>query len=260
MPLFPGFDTLGTLGTSCADRLRLHWFILTKKIIEKEFALSGSEQNPDLTGNERPRACCGPRCGPAGVPAARCQASKWTTRRGLRRCERSLPRRWCAADERSTPRSRCSTTDGRATARSIAARTARWTTLRQGRPGHGHPRGARATWRQAGAHGQAAPAAGPRGRAADRRAAHMLTRKTLGGLETDLSVAGADRGGSRCPACTPPGRRRVSAAAACTATARWRAPSWAAASSPAAPPAVQPVPELRQVCRFRAATSAAPDR
>jgi predicted oxidoreductase len=28
------------------------WFVLTQKIIEKEFALSGSEQNPDLTGKE----------------------------------------------------------------------------------------------------------------------------------------------------------------------------------------------------------------
>jgi uncharacterized protein len=50
VPLFPGFDTLGTL-----DHLRKtghdhSWFLLTKKIIEKEFALSGSEQNPDLTG------------------------------------------------------------------------------------------------------------------------------------------------------------------------------------------------------------------
>ena len=50
VPLFPGFDTLGTL-----DHLRTtghdhSWFILTRKIIEKEFALSGSEQNPDLTG------------------------------------------------------------------------------------------------------------------------------------------------------------------------------------------------------------------
>jgi uncharacterized protein len=28
------------------------WFILTQKIIEKEFALSGSEQNPDITGKD----------------------------------------------------------------------------------------------------------------------------------------------------------------------------------------------------------------
>src|SRR6185503_19289261 len=49
VPLFPGFDTLGTL-----DHLRKtghdhSWFVLTKKIIEKECALSGSEQNPDIT-------------------------------------------------------------------------------------------------------------------------------------------------------------------------------------------------------------------
>jgi predicted oxidoreductase len=53
-PLFPGFDTLGTL-----DHLRRtghdhSWFVLTQKIIEKEFALSGSEQNPDLTGKDLP--------------------------------------------------------------------------------------------------------------------------------------------------------------------------------------------------------------
>jgi predicted oxidoreductase len=49
VPLFPGFDTLGTLehiGTTGYDYT---WFVLTRKIIEREFALSGSEQNPDLT-------------------------------------------------------------------------------------------------------------------------------------------------------------------------------------------------------------------
>ena len=51
-PLFPGFDTLGTLEHICAHRPRLHWFVLTRKIIAKEFALSGSEQNPDLTGKD----------------------------------------------------------------------------------------------------------------------------------------------------------------------------------------------------------------
>jgi predicted oxidoreductase len=49
-PNFPGYDTLGTL-----DHLRhtghdYSWFILNQSIIRKEFALSGSEQNPDLTG------------------------------------------------------------------------------------------------------------------------------------------------------------------------------------------------------------------
>src|SRR5699024_12626344 len=46
----PGFDTLGTLETIMDTGYDYSWFILTKKIIEKEFALSGSEQNPDLTG------------------------------------------------------------------------------------------------------------------------------------------------------------------------------------------------------------------
>lgn len=49
-PNFPGFDTLGTLEALRATGYDYSWFILTQKIIEKEFALSGSEQNPDLTG------------------------------------------------------------------------------------------------------------------------------------------------------------------------------------------------------------------
>jgi predicted oxidoreductase len=49
-PLFPGFDTLGTLQHIMASGYEYSWFVLTQKIIEKEFALSGSEQNPDLTG------------------------------------------------------------------------------------------------------------------------------------------------------------------------------------------------------------------
>ena len=49
-PNFPGFDTLGTLEAILQTGYDYSWFILTQKIIEKEFALSGSEQNPDLTG------------------------------------------------------------------------------------------------------------------------------------------------------------------------------------------------------------------
>ncbi len=48
-PLFPGFDTLATLRYLRATGFDYSWFVLTQKIIEKEFALSGSEQNPDLT-------------------------------------------------------------------------------------------------------------------------------------------------------------------------------------------------------------------
>lgn len=48
-PCLPGFDTLATLKHILGTGHDYSWFILTQKIIEKEFALSGSEQNPDLT-------------------------------------------------------------------------------------------------------------------------------------------------------------------------------------------------------------------
>jgi predicted oxidoreductase len=51
-PLFPGFDTLGTLAHIMGTGHDYTWFVLTQKIIEKEFALSGSEQNPDITGRD----------------------------------------------------------------------------------------------------------------------------------------------------------------------------------------------------------------
>jgi predicted oxidoreductase len=51
-PLFPGFDTLGTLEHLARTGHDHSWFVLTQRIIEKEFALSGSEQNPDLTGKD----------------------------------------------------------------------------------------------------------------------------------------------------------------------------------------------------------------
>jgi predicted oxidoreductase len=50
VPLYPGFDTLGTLTYIMETGFDYSWFILTQRIIAKEFALSGSEQNPDLTG------------------------------------------------------------------------------------------------------------------------------------------------------------------------------------------------------------------
>ena len=49
-PLYPGFDTLGTLEHIMKTGHEHTWFILNQSIIKKEFALSGSEQNPDLTG------------------------------------------------------------------------------------------------------------------------------------------------------------------------------------------------------------------
>jgi hypothetical protein len=56
-PYLPGYDTLGTLrhlrATPEIAEYDHSWFILTQKIVEKEFALSGSEQNPDITAKDR---------------------------------------------------------------------------------------------------------------------------------------------------------------------------------------------------------------
>jgi predicted oxidoreductase len=56
-PYLPGYDTLGTLRylrtTPEITGYDHSWFILTQKIIEREFALSGSEQNPDITSKDR---------------------------------------------------------------------------------------------------------------------------------------------------------------------------------------------------------------
>ena len=49
-PNIPGADTLGTLTYITARCLPHTWFVLNRAIIRREFALSGSEQNPDLTG------------------------------------------------------------------------------------------------------------------------------------------------------------------------------------------------------------------
>ncbi|KAI1497770.1 FAD binding domain-containing protein [Biscogniauxia marginata] len=46
--LFPGSDTLATLKYICKTGYDYTWFILDQTIIAKEFILSGSEQNPDL--------------------------------------------------------------------------------------------------------------------------------------------------------------------------------------------------------------------
>jgi len=69
-PLFPGFDTLGTLEHIMTTGYEYTWFVLTSKIIEREFALSGSEQNPDLTDKSIVRLLERLRPGPPAPVAA----------------------------------------------------------------------------------------------------------------------------------------------------------------------------------------------
>ena len=79
-PYLPGFDSLGTLGAIMRTGYDYSWFVLTQKVIEKEFALSGSEQNPDLTGKDIKLLLSRVRAGCAGTGRGVQGA-----RRGLRR-------------------------------------------------------------------------------------------------------------------------------------------------------------------------------
>jgi predicted oxidoreductase len=67
-PLFPGFDTLGTLAHLRRTGHDHSWFILTQRIIAREFALSGSEQNPDLTNRSWRQVLGRARSGNAPTP------------------------------------------------------------------------------------------------------------------------------------------------------------------------------------------------
>jgi hypothetical protein len=55
-PNFPGFDTNSTMKEILATGYDYSWFVLTQSILEKEFMFSGSEQNPDITGKDLKRA------------------------------------------------------------------------------------------------------------------------------------------------------------------------------------------------------------
>lgn len=49
-PLFPGFDALGALERVARSGIDHSWLVLDASVFGRELALSGSEQNPDLTG------------------------------------------------------------------------------------------------------------------------------------------------------------------------------------------------------------------
>ncbi|MCB9438782.1 MAG: FAD-binding dehydrogenase [Mycolicibacterium sp.] len=65
-PLYPGFDTLGTLAHITKSGHDYTWFVLNARIIEKEFGLSGQEQNPDLTSRSIPQVLARVRPGAPG--------------------------------------------------------------------------------------------------------------------------------------------------------------------------------------------------
>jgi uncharacterized protein len=65
-PLFPGFDSLGALRHLTSAGHDYSWLVLDRRTLATEFALSGSEQNPDLTGKDVRQVLGRARSGPTG--------------------------------------------------------------------------------------------------------------------------------------------------------------------------------------------------
>ena len=178
VPLFPGFDTLGTLAHLRTTGHDYSWFVLTQKIIEREFALSGSEQNPDLTGKSILKVL-GRRFGVQGpVDAFKKQGVDFIVKK-------TLPELVAGMNERAG----AALIDAGALEREIIARDreidntytkdAQVTAIRGARNYLGDK-----LIRVATPHRLLDPKAGPL--IAVRL--WVLTRKTLGGLQTDLSA------------------------------------------------------------------------
>jgi predicted oxidoreductase len=244
-PLFPGFDTLGTLAHIMGTGHDHTWFVLTQKIIEKEFALSGSEQNPDITGRDL-RLLLKGRLGsgaPEPVEAFKRHGADFVVERDLQALVRGM--------NALTP---APLIDHDALEREIVARDREvrnpYTKDLQLTAIHGARRFlADRVSRIAAPHRILDPKAGPL--IAVRLS--ILTRKSLGGLQTDLSGRVLTASGEPLRASTPRARSRASAAAACTATARSKEPSSGAACSPAARRGARPRQHWPSDTRQRAA-------
>ena len=184
-PLYPGFDTLRTLKYIMDTGYDYSWFILTRRIIQKEFALSGSEQNPDLTGKKWSLVLARARKGiPAPVKAFMDKGEDFIVERDLTRL---VERMNALAGE---PLLNLDRVEHEITARDIQldnpfCKDAQITAIRATRKYLGDR-----LIRTARPHKLLDPSAGPLIAVRLR----ILTRKTLGGLQTDLDsrVIGAD--------------------------------------------------------------------
>ncbi|MDA0166432.1 FAD-binding dehydrogenase [Solirubrobacter ginsenosidimutans] len=187
VPLFPGFDTLGTLAHITRTGHDHTWFVLTQKIIEKEFALSGSEQNPDVTGKSirqllRTRVGSG---APPPVEAFKRHGADFVVSNDLRTLVEGMNRLT------DTPLLDPETVTAEVVARDREMDNP-YTKDLQVTAIHGARRylSDRLT-RVATPHKLLDPAAGP----LIAVKLHILTRKTLGGLHTDLSGRVLNAGG-----------------------------------------------------------------
>ncbi|MGK2870292.1 MAG: FAD-binding dehydrogenase [Mycobacterium sp.] len=177
VPLYPGFDTLGTLEHIAASGHDYTWFVLNARIIAKEFGLSGEEQNPDLTGRSvRAVLARGRDGGPAPVRAFVDRGPDFVTGNSLRELVTAMnalpdvePLDYADVEAEVTARDRevvnTFTKDGQIT----AIRAARqYLPDRIARVVAPHPL----------TDSKAGPLIAVK--------LHILTRKSLGGLETDL--------------------------------------------------------------------------
>ncbi|ARJ04894.1 FAD-binding dehydrogenase [Cnuibacter physcomitrellae] len=190
VPLFPGFDTLATLEHILATGYDHSWFVLTQKIIEKEFALSGSEQNPDLTGRDLGLLAQRVRPGaPGPVEAFKDRGSDFVVADSLSELVKGMQ-----ALEPSGPLSaEAVVAEVEARDREMAndfTKDAQITALRGARKYLGDR-----LIRVASPHRLQDPAAGPLIAVRLR----VLTRKTLGGIETDLTGQALSASGAPVP-------------------------------------------------------------
>jgi uncharacterized protein len=196
-PFFPGYDTLGTLRylRTTADLAGYDhsWFILTQKILRKEFALSGSEQNPDITNRDRQaflrtrllsrRRAAGP------VEAFKDHGADFVVARTL---EDLVAKMNTLTDtpllDPAAIRVQLQARDLQTT--NVVSKDAQILGIRNARRNLGERLG-----RTAAPHRILDPAAGP----LIGVRLHILTRKTLGGIQTDLDGRALGRDGQPLP-------------------------------------------------------------
>jgi uncharacterized protein len=195
-PCLPGYDTLSTLRhlrtTPDIAAYDHSWFILNQRIIEKEFALSGSEQNPDLTSGNRPmfvRDRLLRRGAPGPVEAFKRKGADFIVTGTLE----ELVRRMNALT--GEPLLDVSRIRRQIEARDLQMRN-RYTKDAQIQGIHNARRYlSDRIGRVAAPHRILDPAAGP----LIAVQLHILTRKTLGGIQTDLQSRALDAAGNPIP-------------------------------------------------------------
>ena len=188
VPLYPGFDTLGTLEYIAKSGYDYTWFVLNAKIIGKEFGLSGQEQNPDLTGRSV-RQLMASRAGsgaPGPVQAFVEKGVDFVTANSLRdlvSAMNALPD--VAALDYATVADEITARDREVVNK--FTKDGQITAIRAAREYLGDKLG-----RVVAPHPLVDPKAGP----LIAVKLHILTRKTLGGLETDLDSRVLKAGGT----------------------------------------------------------------